>query len=97
MTEQTKLERVRQARICISLWACAYEFYDYSWVSDAKYDEVSKEVERDLEIDTDNKKLDFWFRRNFEVHTGQWIHKHPDLKRIKQKHEHFIWLKENYP
>ena len=92
---QTQLERVRQCRICVSLWACAYEFLNHSFVSDAKYDEVSKEVKEFLEVDTDRKDLDIWFRKNFDAHTGQWIYKHPDLKRIKNKISHLIWLREN--
>lgn len=92
---QTKVERVKQARICVALWACSYEFLNYSYVSDAKYDETCKEVERDLELDTDNKKLDYWFRREFSANTGQWVHKHPELNKLKQKAQHLIWLKEN--
>lgn len=92
---QTQLERVRQARICVAIWAVAYEFFNHSWVSDAKYDETCKEVERDLAIATDKPKLDKWYQKNFMAHTGQWVHKHPDLKYLKERVKHMIWLKEN--
>lgn len=94
--KQTRLERVRQARICVAIWAIAYEFFNHSWVSDSKYDETSKQVEAELHIDTDKPKLDKWYRSNFQAHTGQWVHKHPDLKYLKQRVKYMIELKEKH-
>lgn len=84
------LEKVRQNRICVSLWACAYEFFDHSFVSDAKFDETCKEVYDTLDVATNRPDLDFWFKREFAPDTGSWIHQHPDLDYFKRKAHYFI-------
>jgi len=87
-------ERARQARICVSLWACAYEMLSHSFVSDAKFDETCKQVARDLHIDTDRPDLDAWFRKEFSADTGQWIWRHPDLELIKLRCDYLLnWPK----
>jgi hypothetical protein len=34
-------------------------------------------------MSTGNKLLDRFFKREFAPHTGQWIHKHPELSKLK--------------
>jgi len=75
----------KRKRINVALWAYAYEFHDNPIVDDGKFDSVCAEV--DLDIDTDNKKMDRWFRKNFSPDTGQWIHDHPCIKGIKKIYE----------
>jgi hypothetical protein len=89
------MEEVRKNRICVSLWAASYEFLAHSFVSDARFDEVCKLVERDLHVDTDRPDMDKWFRENFSAHTGQWVHSHRDRDYLKRKAQHLIWLQEN--
>lgn len=67
-------------RIRLSVAAYAYEFMDESLMTDGEFDELAKKI--DLSIDTRRPDLDRWFRRNFEPHTGQWIHGHPEKKRL---------------
>jgi hypothetical protein len=66
----------------VAAWAFAYEFLNRSDVSDAVFDSECYKV--DLSIDTGNPKMDKWFRENFEPHTGQWIHRHPELKKLQK-------------
>ncbi len=76
------MELERQRRICLSLWAYAYEFKNNSLVSDETFDIVAKQV--DTSISTNKPELDAFFRQEFDAYTGQWIHKHPELHLIKQ-------------
>lgn len=77
---KTDLETERRNRIRIALAAYAYEYENDSIMSDAEYDELSKKI--DVSIDTGNKKLDEFFRKEFSPDTGQWIHKHPETDRL---------------
>lgn len=81
-TEQSPGEAETQRRVCLTLWACAYEIYDASYVSDDRFDETARAV--DLSIDTGRPDLDAWWRENFEPHTGVWIHAHPELEHTKR-------------
>ena len=72
----------RRNRILVSLWAYAYEFESVSLVSDAEFDKKCLEI--DLTKITHNAKLDAFFRKEFSPYTGQWIHKHPELDKMKQ-------------
>ncbi len=76
------MEQERQKRICIALWAYAYEFKNHSIVSDEKFDKVALSI--DVSIDTNKPELDAFFRKEFNAYTGQWIYKHPELHLIKQ-------------
>lgn len=73
----TPVEVERRRRILLAVAAYAYEILNVSLMSDADFDEESLRV--DLSIDTGNKRMDLWFRRNFQPHTGMWIRKHPDM------------------
>ena len=77
----TEVEIERRDRIRLSLFAYAYEYEDDSLTSDAEYDILSYKINKNVE--TGNKLLDRLFKREFEPHTGQWIHKHPELSKLK--------------
>ena len=69
-------------RIKLSVYAYAYEVKDTSLIDDHEYDKLSLEV--DPTIETGNKKLDDFFKKEFDPSTGQWIHKHPELDKIAE-------------
>jgi len=71
----------RQLRIRLALAAYAYEFENDSILSDADFDAMSLMV--DTSIDTGAPDLDFFFMESFNPSTGQWIHDHPELDRVK--------------
>jgi hypothetical protein len=77
----TEVEIEKRNRIRLSLFAYAYEYEDDSLTSDAEYDILSYKINKNVE--TGNKLLDRFFKREFEPHTGQWIHKHPELSKLK--------------
>lgn len=75
-------------RIRLSLAAYAYEALMISIMSDNEFDKLAQSI--DLTIDTRRPDLDKWFRKNFQPHTGMWIHGHPDRKRLHIILEQFI-------
>ena len=81
----TSKEIETRRRIRLTLWAVAYEFKSHSIVSDAVYDFESYNI--DVNINTNRPDLDEWFRGFFEPCTGIWIHKHPELDKVKQLYE----------
>lgn len=87
----TAEEVERRNRVLVSLWAYAYEFESVSLVSDGDFDEKCLSI--DLTRKTGNVKLDSFFEKEFSPHTGQWIHKHPELEKMKQLFER---LRKNY-
>jgi hypothetical protein len=85
----TDVEIERRNRIRLALFAYAYEFEDDSIVSDAEFDALAYKIRK--EVKTGHKVLDKFFLRQFEPHTGQWIHKHPELGKLKAmyfQHKH---------
>ena len=77
----TEVEKQRRLRILLSLYAYAYEFKARSIVSDAEYDRLAFLI--DTSISTDNKKLDNFFKKEYNPYTGQWIHKHPEKNKLE--------------
>ena len=77
----TEVEKQRRIRILLSLYAYAYEFKARSIVSDADYDRLALLV--DTSISTGNKKLDNFFKKEYNPYTGQWIHKHPEKDKLE--------------
>jgi hypothetical protein len=71
----------RQKRICVALWAWAYEKHSDPLVSDAKFDKVCSEI--DTKVDTGNKVLDNFFKKKFGPETGQWVHSHPEKAKLE--------------
>ena len=74
------VEQEVRRRIKVSVAAYAYEFCDDSIMSDAEFDKLCLEINTNL--DTNNKKLNKYFREHFDKNTGQWIRKHPELDKI---------------
>jgi NAD-dependent DNA ligase len=72
-------------RIKVALYAYTYEYEAVSLVSDGEFDELCSRI--NLEISTRRPDLDKWFRENFSAYTGQWIHNHPELHKLKQIYE----------
>ena len=81
MSWGTKIEQERRNRISLSLAAYSYEFCSHSIMSDGEYDELSRLIDKGVK--TGHKKLDNFFSTQFEPDTGMWIHKHPELNKIK--------------
>jgi hypothetical protein len=74
-------------RIKVALYAYTYEFESVPLVSDGEFDDLCSKI--NLEVSTRRPDLDKWFRDNFEPHTGQWIHKHPELEKLKHIYEEY--------
>ena len=81
----------RRNRIRLSIFAYAYEFESDSLISDGDYDRLSYKIDKNRS--TGNEKLDKFFREEFEPDTGQWIHKHPELDKLRALY--FMW-KNNF-
>ena len=61
-----------------------------------QFDDFDKKcLEVDLSIDTDNPELDSFFRKEFDPSTGQWIHKHPEKRKIGYLLEKYYNVKNN--
>lgn len=82
---RTTIERERHRRIKLTVAAYAYEVLSRSIMSDAEFDSMCNAV--DLSIDTG--RLDGWWRANFQPHTGQWIHAHPELEKVRNTYERY--------
>lgn len=83
----SSLEKEIKLRIKLCVAAYAYEIENTSIVCDAEFDNMCAEV--NLKNTTGNRKIDRWFKQNFDPSTGQWIHSHPELNRIKQLYEKY--------
>lgn len=84
----TRVERERWLRIRLAVAAYAYEVENDSIMSDAEFDRLSLEV--DVSIKTGNRKLDNFFSKHFDPSTGQWVHKHPEKRKLRD-----IYLKHH--
>lgn len=85
-----KSEIERHRRIKLAVWAYAYEDMSDSIVDDFTFDREALLV--DTSINTGNPEMDKFFREEFHAHSGQWIHKHPQIDGIiaiyQHHHEH---------
>ena len=68
----------RRLRIRISVAAYAYEYENYSVMNDSEFDSLCEKV--DLEQTTGDKKLDTYFKKEFNPASGMWIRKHPNKR-----------------
>jgi hypothetical protein len=75
----TPIEVERRRRILLSVWAYAYEA-GQPLIDDATYDKESALV--NLAIETGNKKMDSWFKENYNPYTGMWVRSHPEINKI---------------
>jgi hypothetical protein len=74
-------------RILVSVAAYAYEYLNSPIMSDADFDTLAQQI--DVTQDTGNKKLDDFFKNNFNADTGLWIHKHPEKSKLKYLYEEY--------
>ena len=88
----TPKEVETRRRIMVSVWAYAYEMANppVSLVPDHVFDAECYMLAAGLRIDTDRLDLDYWFRGAFDPSTGMWIHKHPELDKIKKLYERWF-------
>ena len=93
MQRDRKTEEIKR-RIKLSIAAYAYEIKDRSIMSDENFDKECRKV--DLSISTGNRKMDKWFKNHFAPSTGQWIHKHPNLKRIDELYRSIFTTRRNH-
>ena len=83
----TKKEKEIRRRIMLSVAAYAYEIKSETIMSDAEFDKQCSLI--DINEKTGNRKLDSFFKKHFDPSTGQWIHKHPELRKIQWIYETF--------
>lgn len=74
-------------RIKLAIYAYAYEFEDDTLIEDSDFDKMAFSI--DLSVKTRRPDLDKFFETEFQPDTGQWIHFHPELGKIK-------WLYDRY-
>lgn len=84
--ERTEVEIEVANRIKVSVWAYAYELESDSIVSDEVFDETCLSINPKLSTGNTKriKTLDKFFQEEFNAYTGQWIHKHPELDKIRE-------------
>lgn len=75
-------EQQRRQRIKVAAYAYAYELESRPLVSDATYDAEAAKI--DPFAMTGHAELDWFFLNEFEPYTGQWVHKHPELHKLKR-------------
>lgn len=71
----------KERRCKVAVWAYAYELENVSLVDDATFDLTCRAI--DTAVATDRPDLDVWFKSTFDPSTGLWVHKHPELRRLK--------------
>jgi len=71
-----------QKRIKVACAAYAYEILDKPIISDAAFDKLCLEIRPDIK--TGNEIMDNFFSTHFNPYTGQWIHSHPELDKLKK-------------
>jgi hypothetical protein len=74
-------EKETKKRIQIAVYAYAYEVENNPVVGDSEFDLLAQSINKNTK--TNNPEMDAWFEEYFEPYTGNWIHKHPYLKKIQ--------------
>lgn len=72
-------------RILLSVYAFAYEIKHESMVSDYEYDLLASKI--DVNVSTNNKILDEFFRECYTPDSGMWITKHPELDKVNRLYQ----------
>lgn len=99
---ENNAEVERRNRIRLSVAAYSYEFKNTSIMSDGDFDELALKINPDVSTiehyHSDSQKerfkvLDDFFKNDFEPHTGQWIHSHPELDLLDLLYER-VWNKK---
>ena len=78
----------RRRRIVLSVTCYAYEIADAPLVSDSEFDWAAQAIRPS--ISTGHPLLDEFFLTEFSPMTGLWIHKHPELGKIRGLYEHYV-------
>ena len=78
----TSVEREIRRRIGIAVTAYAYEIADKPICSDGIFDWLAGQIDR--KMTTGHPLLDEFFLVEFSPMTGMWIHKHPELDKIRK-------------
>jgi hypothetical protein len=81
------IEIERRRRIKASIAAYAYEFLADSIMEDHEFDQLCLEI--DTQINTGNRKLDIFFKNEFNPATGYWVHQHPEKEKLKDLYERY--------
>lgn len=81
------VEKEIRNRIQLCIYAYAYEKENDSVISDGEFDKLCLAI--DPQLDTGNKKLDDFFKKEFDPSTGQWIHIHPELDKIAELYKKY--------
>jgi hypothetical protein len=81
------IEIERRCRIKASIAAYAYEFLADSIMEDHEFDQLCLEI--DIQINTGNRKLDTFFKKEFNPATGYWVHQHPEKEKLKDLYERY--------
>ena len=81
------IEIERRRRIKASIAAYAYEFCADSIMEDHEFDQLCLEI--DIQINTGNRKLDTFFKNEFNPATGYWVHQHPEKEKLKDLYERY--------
>ena len=79
----------RRCRIRLTIAAFAYEYGYPLTMTDAEFDALAAQSNPKLRTG----RLDDWWRKNFEPHTGQWIASHPELDRVETVYK-AVFLRE---
>jgi hypothetical protein len=70
----------RRRRILVSIWACSYEMFSYSFVDDFTFDAESYKINKDAR--TGHKVMDEFFKTEFDPCTGSWVQSHPEKEKL---------------
>lgn len=79
-TDDVAIEKRNRMRLALA--AYAYEFEDDSIMSDQEFDALAKAIRPDVR--TGNAEMDNFFATEFNPCTGQWVHVHLGLKRLRE-------------
>jgi hypothetical protein len=72
----------RRNRIRISCYAYAYEVLADPIATDAEYDKLARLI--NTKTKTGHAKLDKFFKVHYTPYSGAWIHRHPELGKLKR-------------
>lgn len=78
----TEIEIERKNRIDVAAYAYAYEVENDPLIADAEFDMLCLKI--NPKLSTGNKRLDTFFKKEFDPCTGMWVRKHPDIAGLKK-------------
>lgn len=84
----SEVERRIRIRLCVA--AYAYEIANAPLMSDAAFDALAMQSDKSIVTG----QHDMWWWSQFEPHTGQWIHTHPDLTGVARLYRRVVATQE---